>query len=377
MRGGIIETLHSIRNFITRSADLPALLPSSLAFLSSGVTWHCEVRQASCAFWDSEYNRTGAIAGSAANSDIRAERSPSRCETGGGTLVTAVETIALARWRGPFASEAGGAVEALERGRILYFPNLAFCPVPACSELLAAGIADRKTKNISYDPVTGQVKGTTAADHHAPLLQQMMAGYSETALRFVIDLFPGYAGGIKPGRASYRPIEIAGREYSRLKDDKLVHVDAFPSTPTRGRRILRLFCNINPAGKPRLWHIGAPFATLAERFLPRLNPAPAPVAYLLAALGVTRGRRSRYDQLMLALHNRAKRDAAFQAGAVVEKFAFPAGSSWLCFTDQVAHAALAGQYALEHTFYVDVGAMADPDRSPLRVLERMTGRKLT
>ena len=55
---------------------------------------------------------------------------------------------------------------------------------------------------------------------------------------------------------------------------------------------------------------------------------------------------------------------------------FAAGSSWLCFTDQVVHAALAGQYALEHTFYLPVEAMAEPDNSPLRILERMTRQKL-
>ena len=79
---------------------------------------------------------------------------------------------------------------------------------------------------------------------------------------------------------------------------------------------------------------------------------------------------------MLGLHNRAKRDAAYQERAPHQKVAFPAGSSWLCFTDQVVHAAIAGQYALEQTFYLDVEAMAEPDLSPARTLERMTRRKL-
>jgi hypothetical protein len=66
----------------------------------------------------------------------------------------------------------------------------------------------------------------------------------------------------------------------------------------------------------------------------------------------------------------------FQQSAAREEAAFPAGSSWLCFTDQVVHAALAGQYALEQTFYLGVDAMAEPERSPLRTLERDIGRKL-
>jgi len=56
--------------------------------------------------------------------------------------------------------------------------------------------------------------------------------------------------------------------------------------------------------------------------------------------------------------------------------AFPAGATWLCFTDQVLHAALSGHSALEQTFHLPVDAMARPERSPLRVLERLTGRVL-
>jgi len=57
------------------------------------------------------------------------------------------------------------------------------------------------------------------------------------------------------------------------------------------------------------------------------------------------------------------------------KVDFPAGSTWIAFTDQVSHAATAGQYQLEQTFLLPVDAMADPERSPLRVLERIMGRR--
>jgi hypothetical protein len=40
------------------------------------------------------------------------------------------------------------------------------------------------------------------------------------------------------------------------------------------------------------------------------------------------------------------------------------------------HAALAGQFALEQTYHLDVDDMVDPARSPLKVLERITGRAL-
>jgi hypothetical protein len=288
-----------------------------------------------------------------------------------------LETIPIAHWQGPFANaEQRIAVKSLEKGNILFFPNLSFT-LEGNGDLLSSSLLSAQTaKNISYNAADSTLKGTIAADQVRTRLQAMMEAFSAAAARLVCDLFPLYSGNIERGRASYRPVEISGREYSRLKDDRLLHVDAFPSTPTNGRRILRLFCNVDPSGKARLWHVGEPFEEFHRRFLPTIRRPAAPVAWLLAAIGVTRGRRSPYDQLMLGLHNCAKRCMAFQTSAAHAKIAFPAGSSWLCFTDQVVHAAVAGQYALEQTFYLNVEAMADPDRSPLKILERATGRKL-
>jgi 3-deoxy-D-manno-oct-2-ulosonic acid (Kdo) hydroxylase len=288
-----------------------------------------------------------------------------------------LETIAVDRWQGPFAiDEQCRALSSLERGKLLYFPDLSFKLIENRDWFFNSQLADRKAKNISYDPATGTVKGTIAAERERLDLQAVIATFSATVARFVSDLLPSYVGRIERARASYRPAEIAGREYSRLKDDRLLHIDAFPSTPTRGRRILRFFSNIDPSGTPRVWHVGEPFEQHAARFLPALGQPNAPIAWLLAAVGATRGRRSAYDQLMLALHNSAKRDGAFQQNAPHREIAFPAGSSWMCFTDQVVHAAVAGQHALEQTFYLDVDAMAEPAGSPLKTLERMTGRKL-
>ncbi len=289
-----------------------------------------------------------------------------------------IETIALDRWAGPFPSaEQSGALAALERGDVLFFPNLGFALDDTMRGLLSPVFGDGAAKNISFDPASGMLRGTRAAGAERERLVAMMAAFAAAAAGFVAGLLPGYAAALERARTSYRPVEIAGRVYSPLKDDTRLHVDAFPSTPTRGRRILRLFSNINPTGVPRRWQIGEPFAEFAAQFAPKLGrPHPA-AARLLAAVGVTRGRRSAYDQLMLRLHDGAKRDLAYQQRAPRIDFAFPAGSSWVCYTDQVLHAALAGQFALEQTFYLDVAAMADPASSPLRQLERLTGRQLS
>jgi hypothetical protein len=291
--------------------------------------------------------------------------------------MTGIETIAIDRWSGPFPEPEGvRARAALEAGSILFFPRLAFALDEAARGLMSPAVSDGKAKNVSFDPVSGMLRGTAADGAERERLQSMMAAFAAAAARLVGDLLPGYAAALATGRTSFRPAEIAGRVYSPLKDDTRLHVDAFPSTPTQGRRILRLFANIDPNGAPRRWQIGEPFADFATRFLPALSQPRPMVAWLLAAIGATRGRRSAYDQLMLGLHNRAKHDLAYQRAATRIDFAFPAGTTWLCYTDQVLHAALAGQFALEQTFYLADAAMAAPERSPLRQLEYMTGRAL-
>jgi hypothetical protein len=292
-------------------------------------------------------------------------------------LSATLETLEIARWEGPFpAAVRLRALEALENGKVLYFPNLAFALTESARFLLSSALSDGRAKNVSLDPASGSVRGTLATDRERLHLEAMMEAFAGAATRFVSDLFPSYAANLERARTSYRPVEIVGRQYSRLNDDTLLHIDAFPSTPMQGRRILRIFSNINPSGKPRIWRVGEPFHDFAQRFLPSLGRPVASVAWLLETVGATKGRRSAYDQLMLRLHNRAKRNFAYQQSAPEVEVAFPAGTSWLCYTDQVVHAAVAGQYALEQTFHLDIASMADPARSPVRELERMMEQQL-
>ena len=203
-----------------------------------------------------------------------------------------------------------------------------------------------------------------------------MRRFSDAAAALVHTLLPGYRATIARGRASFRPAEIAGRVSSWRKDDTRLHVDSFPATPTGGRRILRVFTNVNPNGKPRAWRVGGDFESVARRFANTLSiPLPGS-GHLLALLRVTKSPRSAYDALMLQLHDRMKGDEDFQRGSPQTAIDFPAGSTWLAFTDEVSHAALAGQYQLEQTFLVPVASMHCPERSPLRVLERLKGRRL-
>jgi len=267
------------------------------------------------------------------------------------------------------------AQAALERGDVIFCPRLRFA-VEASEQRLFTPAILGSAKNASYDPTTDRLGGTSLDGADATALRRFVGRFSTSAAALVDRLFPTYHGGIVRARASFRPAEIAGRVTSWRKDDTRLHVDAFPATPSRGRRILRVFTNVNPEGKPRSWRIGDDFEAVARRFADRLQlPFPG-TGVLLALVRATKTPRSAYDALMLQLHDCMKEDNGFQAESPQTAVDFPSGATWLAFTDQVSHAATSGQYQLEQTFLLPVDAMAEPERSPLRVLERLKGRRL-
>jgi hypothetical protein len=287
-----------------------------------------------------------------------------------------IETLPLPDWHGPFDTVLQArARDSLEAGRVL-LAHLPFAPLQDEMPLLSPAVMGNERKNISFDPASGSLSNTSLPDADAERLRAMLRRFGDSAERLLHDLLPGYAPKLERARTSFRPAEIAGREYSPRHDDRLLHVDAFPSRPMRGRRILRLFSNVAPDGAAREWRVGEPFAEFAQRFLPRIRSGLPGSAWLLQRLGITKGRRAEYDRIMLRLHDAGKFDRAYQAKGPRVDIAFPSGATWICFTDQVLHAALAGHCALEQTFHASVETMAHPERTPLRVLERMAGRTL-
>jgi len=265
------------------------------------------------------------------------------------------------------------AIGGLENGKVVILPQGGFALTPAEQRLLDPALLG-SAKNISLSP-EGRLKHTSAPAPDRPALTAMMARYAAFARDLVDTIAPAYRPHLVRGRTSFRPAEIAGRKSSPVRDDSRLHVDAFPATPMGGRRILRVFANVNPR-QPRQWNVGEPFEAVARRFLPAIKAKPAPLRALMAGLGITKRYRSLYDEYMLGLHDGAKLDLAYQERCEKTPVAFQPGTVWLCYTDQVMHAALSGQHALEQTFYLPPAAMADPATTPLAVLERMTGARL-
>jgi len=258
---------------------------------------------------------------------------------------------------------------------VLFLPNLRFS-VDRHEQAIFSPSILASSKNTSFDPVTGQVGGTMLAGEEQAQLARIMARFSDSAHTLINGLFPRYRDHLIRARASFRPAEIEGRQTTWRKDDTRLHVDSFPASPVQGRRILRVFSNVNPLGRPRSWRIGEDFSNVASRFAPALSPPFPGQAALLKLLHLTKTLRTPYDALMLQLHDRMKADAAFQSTCEQERVDFPSGSTWIAFTDAVSHAAMAGQYQFEQTFLLPVAAMVDEAHSPLRVLERLKGRQL-
>jgi 3-deoxy-D-manno-oct-2-ulosonic acid (Kdo) hydroxylase len=288
--------------------------------------------------------------------------------------IAPVRALNAEAWSGPWPEDA---CDSLEHGSVLHFRHLRFALMPDELALVAGGITVCQSKNISQDPDSGRLSGVAPGIALEAPLRRMMARFAGLARSLVLGIAPSYEPALKIGRTSFRPAEIAGRCPADWRsDDTRLHTDAFPATPTGGDRILRVFANVDPNGRQRIWRIGEDFAKVAAAYLPQIRPPLPCSASLLRAIGRTRTRRSPYDHYMLRLHNMAKADRAYQAGSPQQEIAF-GPSVWMVFSDQVPHAAMAGRNALECTFYLPPDTQRHPELSPLKVLERMTGRQLT
>lgn len=267
---------------------------------------------------------------------------------------------------------------ALERDGLVVLETRPFQLTDDDLQLVQHRWSDGRSKNSSYNPRTGAVYGVGHPAQSAQDLGQLMGRYSAWAIDLVETHFPAYAESLELGRTSLRHRSVRDDPpLSLRKDDRSLHLDAFTSQPVAGRRILRLFCNIDPSGADREWAIAeGGFEDFARRFKSKARRLYPGESAVLHGLSLTKSRRTDYDQIMLGMHDAAKRDRDYQSQAQRRYVSFPQGTTWLVFTDQTPHAAVSGHCALEQTFYVPVESLADPASSPLRILERLWGARL-
>jgi len=281
-------------------------------------------------------------------------------------------------WSGAPDKRTREACDRLERGAILLLRGIPYDFPRADIDFLLQHQAEdsRLHKNVSYRPTEDLLRGFGGSGEEEERVHEILRNYSRAVTEFIGRLLAPYAGRWTLDYASFRPLDEAGRELSLHKRGDLFHVDAFPSRPTRGARILRVFTNIHPQ-KNRVWLAGLPFEPLAEQY--------APAAGLQQYAGGSSGRlralfggpkRSAYDSFMLHFHDWMKENSTLQDGLPRAQVEFPPNTTWLVYTDTVPHAVLSGQFALEQTFLVPIEAMVTPQVAPLRVLERLAGRAM-
>ncbi len=272
---------------------------------------------------------------------------------------------------------AGGDLRPmLEREGLLIVHTPSFELTPSELELTDRRWGDGRSKNVSFNVHTGRIDGALGDPATFERLRALMARYSAWASDVLGAFFPAYSEAMEFGRTSFRPRSVQEAPRSRRKDDRRLHVDAFTSQPVAGRRILRVFSNVDPSGASRDWAVGDGFENYARRFLKRSRRLLPGEAAVLEGLTLTKSRRTDYDQIMLTMHDAAKSDRTYQRTAPRKFISFPPGATWVAFTDQAPHAAIGGQCALEQTFYLPIDALHDPATSPLRILEGICGGPL-
>ncbi|PYX34611.1 MAG: hypothetical protein DMG80_01405 [Acidobacteria bacterium] len=287
---------------------------------------------------------------------------------------------------GDFLWRARHYCSELEKGQVLFFQLPPFAlPQDDIDFLVSLKPADsRLHKNISYRPEQDLLRGFSDSASE-PRVHDIMRRYAAAVRNFVSLFLVPYAGKFQMDYASFRPLEEEGRDLPLHKRNDLLHVDAFPSRPTRGGRILRIFTNVNPS-TDRAWVVGERFQELASRFaepagLKRFAEASGALRGWkrgLGTLGLPVADNAPYDKFMLHFHDWLKENNSFQnAKNGKERLDFPPMSTWLVFTDCVPHAALSGQFAMEQTFIIPVEALVAPEVSPIRVLEKMAGKALS
>ena len=264
--------------------------------------------------------------------------------------------------------------ERLERGALLTFAPCPF-PLPAADDrtlLTEQRLEYPGTRHISYDARRERVRGFAhQSAAQAQRLRDVLARSAAEATRWLSALLPWPAAACALDYVAFHPEEEATRKLRLLDRNDLLHIDAAPTQPTRGRRMLRLFVNLHPTD-PRVWQTSLLFAELVQRYGPEVGlPALSagtwwqPLRHgLLRLLQPARTSSAPYDDFLQRLHDYLKRHESFQERAPRKCWHFAPGTAWLVFTDGVSHAELRGRFVLEFAFFIAEQYLVCPDLSP-------------
>jgi len=288
-----------------------------------------------------------------------------------------VRILELREPAGLEAEERAEALETLEGGGIVFFPAFGFELSERERELIAelgrhSSPRDRRSgrPTLLYDPERRRTRGSRSIPAE---VESVLERFSNWSAELLHELLPPYRGALLADRVTFRPVP--------RESVQGLHVDASYLKPHHGRGMLRVFHNADPSGTPRVWRIGEqPFEEFAKHYLPTARTTVPPhvrlADTLFSSVGLADRRATPSDHLMADIRGQGKRDKEFQKGTPQRQLSFPSGSTWVAFTDLLLHGAVSGQHSLDRSFFLPADAMQAPDRSSLRILERLTGLEL-
>jgi hypothetical protein len=269
--------------------------------------------------------------------------------------------------------------QRLEQGEIVYYPASPFEALDESDRdfLIQQRVAGASGRHVEFEPGSGALHHLASSDSTTnQRLQRILGAFAVRARSWLTDQLPGYAAGWQFGPVTLRTEEEATRSLRFSQREDLLHIDPFPDGPAHGRRLLRLFVNLNPT-EPRVWATSDNLARLLDRFgatggFPSLEQSSwawqvrQGVWQLLDAR--QRGRSSA-DDFLLRLHDYLKANDHLQERGPKRFWHFAPGSAWLVMTDGLSHAVLRGRYALEMSVFIDPATLVCPELAPARIVE--------
>jgi hypothetical protein len=225
---------------------------------------------------------------------------------------------------------------------------------------------------LTFDMASDRLLFTTIRSPERREIEAMLRRYSVWSRELLQEIVPEFAQTCEQNRIIYRPVER-----SRTQG---LHIDTTYLYPTQGRSKLRIFCNIDPKGRPRVWEIGQRFETFVQRYLPSVRVERSwfetAIDRSASLVGIVKGQRTGFDHVLEKIRELAKKDRDFQKTSPRRIVSFPPGSAWVALTDIVLHGGVSGQHALDQVFFLPPKVMLNPSRSALGILERLSGHSL-
>ena len=235
----------------------------------------------------------------------------------------------------------------------------------------------RKAKNVSVRWPSGELRGASGDAADLAALRRMIVALSPSKR------------GVRAAPVPALPRAVAPRQHARSARPTSTARRAAGARTTRGctsTRSRRTRCraraccacsatSTRTAGRA-CWRVGEPFEAHRAALSRRDRPSRCPARPGCCDACASPSAAHRLRPLDAAAARPRQGRPRVPAHAPQQAVEFAPGTTWVCFSDQVLHAAMGGQYMMEQTFYLDAGDLAHPASAPLAMLERLTGRRL-